>query len=141
MAAAREIVRRAAQYVSSLPGRIRREVRRERTYERGLVDSAKAWATTGDERVAALEIVLLKRTYIFPWTQLLYAEGGADKVRLVFAAHDVIVRGSGLESLLADLAAQRVTIRREPSRPDRFSAAEGRFIREIVVQKVEAERQ
>ena len=44
-----------------------------------------------------------------------------------------------LESLLADLAAQRVTIMREPSRPDRFSAAEGRFIREIVVQKVEAE--
>jgi ATP-dependent exoDNAse (exonuclease V) alpha subunit len=34
LAAAREIVRRVAQYVNSLPGRIRREVR-ERTHERG----------------------------------------------------------------------------------------------------------
>jgi hypothetical protein len=104
------------------------------------VDSGKAWAVTGEERPAALEIVLLKCTYVFPWTQFLYAEGGADEVRLAFAAHDVIVRGSGLESLLADLAAQRVTIMREPSRTDRFSASERRFIREIMVQKVEADR-
>jgi hypothetical protein len=103
------------------------------------VDSGKTWAVTGEERAAALEIVLLKRTYVLPWTQFLYAEGGADEVRLVFAAHDVIVRGNGLESLLADLAAQRVALMREPSRPDRLSAGAGRFIREIVVQKVETE--
>jgi hypothetical protein len=103
------------------------------------VDSGKAWGIAGDERSAALEIVLLKRTYVLPWAQFLYAEGGADEVRLVFAAHDVIVRGSGLESLLADLAGQRVALLREPSRPDRFPAPEGRSIREIVVQKVETE--
>jgi len=85
--------------------------------------------------------VLLKRTYVLPWAQFLYAEGEADEVRLVFAAHDLIVRGSGLESLLADLAEQRLALLREPSRPDRFSPAGGRFIREIVVQKVEADRQ
>jgi hypothetical protein len=45
--------------------------------------------------------------------QFLCAEGGAEEVRLVFAAHDVIVRGSGLESLLADLAGQRVAVGRD----------------------------
>jgi hypothetical protein len=104
------------------------------------VDRGKAWVITGGERAAALEIVLLKRTYVLPWAQFLYAEGGADEVRLVFAAHDVIVRGSGLNSLLADLAGQRLALLREPSRPERFSAPEGRSIREIVVQKVEADR-
>jgi hypothetical protein len=103
-------------------------------------DSGKGWAVTGEERPTALEIVLLKCTYVFPWTQFLYAEGCTDEVRLAFAAHDVIVRGSGLESLLADLAAQRVTIMREPLRADRFFAAERRSIREILVQKVEGDR-
>jgi hypothetical protein len=105
------------------------------------VDSGKAWAVTGEERAAALEVVLLKRTYVLPWTQFLYAEGGADEVRLVFAAHDVIVRGSGLDSLLAEVAGQRLTAIREPFRSDRLLVTERRFIREIVVQKVEADRQ
>jgi hypothetical protein len=103
------------------------------------VDNGRAWTVTEEERAAALEVVLLKSTYVFPWTQFLYAEGAADEVRLVFAAHDVIVRGSGLESLLADLAAQRVSVIRERSRHERFSGTERRFIREIVVQKVETE--
>ena len=103
------------------------------------VGSRKAWSVTGDERASALEIVLLKCTYILPWSQFLYAEGGADEVRLVFAAHDVIVRGRGLESLLEDVAAQRVALMREPPRADRFSAGSVQLIREIVVQKVEAE--
>ncbi len=103
------------------------------------VDSGKAWTVAQEERAAALEIVLLKRTYVLPWSQFLYAEGGSDEVRLVFATHDVIVRGGGLDSLLEDLAGQRLALMREPSRPDRFSAMAGRFIREIVVNRVEAE--
>lgn len=105
------------------------------------VDSGKPWAVTGEERAVALEIVLLKRTYVFPWTQFLYAEGGADEVRLVFAVHDVVVRSSGLDSLLAEVAAQRVTLIREPFRSDRFPVTERRCIREIVIQKIEADRQ
>ena len=101
--------------------------------------SGKAWIVTGEERSRALEIVLLKCTYVLPWSQSLYAVGSSDEVRLVFATQDVIVRGSGLESLLADVAAQRVVLIREPSRSDRFSAGGAHFIREIVVQKVEAE--
>ena len=101
--------------------------------------SGKAWIVSGEERASALEIVLLKCTYVLPWSQFLYAVGSADEVRLVFAAHDVIVQGSGLESLLADVAAQRVALMREPPRADRFSAGAMQCIREIVVQKVEAE--
>jgi hypothetical protein len=74
-----------------------------------------------------------------PWSQFLYAEGGEDEIRLVFVAHDVVVRGSGLSVLLADLAAQRVAAMGEPSRTQRFSIVGGRFIREIIVQKIDAD--
>jgi hypothetical protein len=103
------------------------------------VDNGKPWTIAPDERTTALEIVLLKRTYVFPWSQFLYAEGGDDEIRLVFAAHDVLVKGSGLATLLADLAAQRVAAMRELARPQRFLATSGRFIREIVVQKIDAD--
>ncbi len=83
-------------------------------------DNGKPWSIAPDERTAALEIVLLKRTYVLPWSQFLYAEGGEDEIRLVFVAHDVVVRGSGLSVLLADLAAQRVAAMREPSRTRAF---------------------
>ncbi len=36
---------------------------------------------------SCLEIVLLKRTFILPWHQFLYAEGGNDEIRLAFATH------------------------------------------------------
>jgi len=32
-------------------------------------DSGKPWSIAPDERTAALEIVLLKRTYVLPWDQ------------------------------------------------------------------------
>jgi hypothetical protein len=84
-------------------------------------DSRKSWIVNLEERPAALEITLLKRTYVLPWGQFLYAEGGNDEVRAVFAVHDVIIRGSGLDELLADMATQRIAVIHEPSRTDRFS--------------------
>ena len=102
-----------------------------------LPDSGAPWTVNLEERVAALEIVLLRRTYVLPWTQLLYAEGGDDEVRIVFAAHDIVVRGFGLVALLADVAAQRVAVLREPTRADRFHKNIRRMIREIIVQKAE----
>jgi hypothetical protein len=56
----------------------------------------------------------------------------------VFATHDVIMKGAGLMALLADLAAQNITVVQEPSRPDRFQTGADRLIREVIVQKVEA---
>ena len=49
-------------------------------------DSQKSWKTTTQERPAGLEIVLLKSTYVLPWSQFLYAEGGDDEIRAHF--HD-----------------------------------------------------
>jgi hypothetical protein len=101
-------------------------------------DSRKSWSVSLDDRVAALEIALLKRTYVLPWNQFVYAVGGDDEVHAVFATHEVIVRGSGLDELLTDMAAQRVAVMHEPVRADRLSSTGGHCIREIVVQKNEA---
>ncbi len=54
------------------------------------------------------------------------------------ATHDVIIKGAGLTALLADLAVQKVTVIEEPLRPDRFHGSVARFIREVIVQRVEA---
>ena len=102
-----------------------------------LCDSGTPWTVNLEERTPALEIVLLRRTYVLPWSQFLYAEGGEDEVRIVFAAHDIVVRGFGLAALLADVAAQRVAVLREPTRADRFHNNTRRMIREIIVQKAE----
>ena len=53
------------------------------------------------DRPLALQVVLLKQTYVLPWSQFLYAEGGNDEVRLIFSTHDVLVKGSDLNPLLA----------------------------------------
>ena len=100
-------------------------------------NSGAPWTVNLEERTPALEIVLIRRTYVLPWTQFLYAEGGEDEVRIVFAADDIVVRGSGLAALLADVAAQRMAVLREPTRADRFRSNSVRAIREIIVQKAE----
>ena len=86
---------------------------------------------------ANLEIILLKRTFVLPWSQFLFAEGGNDEIRLAFSTHDVIVTGSCLDSLLQDLSYQRLTRLQESSRPERFSSVTGPQITSISVQKVE----
>ena len=100
-------------------------------------DNRRGWSVNSDEKPAALEIVLMKRSIVLPWSQFLYAEGGDDEIRVVFATHDVIVRGAGLIPLMRDLAAQRVTAMLEPVRAERFPGCGGRFIREIAVQRIE----
>jgi hypothetical protein len=42
---------------------------------------------------------IAERSYVLPWSQFLYAEGGDDEVRLAFTTHDVLVNGSQLGSL------------------------------------------
>ena len=82
--------------------------------------------TVADEkqpRPAALHVVLHKRTYVFPWSRFIYAEGGPDQVIISFATHEVLVTGYGLTHLLADLAAQRALTLQEPHRADKFRAA------------------
>jgi hypothetical protein len=84
----------------------------------------------------ALEVVLRKATYVLPWSQFLYAEGCEDEVRLVFATHDVCVKGSGLGALLTDIAAHRLVALAEPHSPDRFLGRAAPSVREVAVRKV-----
>jgi len=83
--------------------------------------------------------MLDKRTYVLPWSQFLYAEGGDDEIRLAFATHEVVVAGSGLGSMLTDLAEQRIGRLNEPTRADRLGFGTSR-IREIRVEKVDEQR-
>ena len=103
-------------------------------------DSQRSSKTTTQERPAGLEIVLLKRTYVLPWNQFLYAEGGDDEIRVAFTTHDVVVKGGGLSSLLADLAAQRIARLQKPTRADNFSNGTGPLIRELSVTNIESNR-
>jgi hypothetical protein len=104
------------------------------------VDSEYEQRTVARERPSGLEVVLLQRTYVLPWSQFLYAEGGDDEVRLVFATHDVLVVGSGLSSMLSDLAEQRIGRLNEPTRADRLEGFGTSRIREIRVEKVSEDR-
>ena len=84
-----------------------------------------------------LEVVLLKRTFVLPWSQFLFAEGGNEEIRLAFSTHDVVVTGSRLEKLLEDLSARRLSRLEEPGRADRFGSSFGLQIASILVQKVD----
>jgi hypothetical protein len=96
----------------------------------------KAW-TTEDGRATSLQVALLKRVYVFPWGQFLYAEGTGDEVRAAFSTHDVVVKGGGLTSLLNDFAGQRVSLLREPARADKFIAGGGPRVVEVSVRKID----
>ena len=97
----------------------------------------KPWQSElGQERVYGMHVILLKREYVLPWTQFLYAEGEGDEVRAVFSTHDVLVRGAELSSLLSDLAEQRVRVLKEPGRTAKFQSTSGPRISEVEVRRV-----
>jgi hypothetical protein len=100
-------------------------------------DHETPWAVDRQRRPYGLRVVLPKRTYVLPWTQFLYAEGAADTVRAVFSMHDVVVTGSGLEALLADLAAQVVTVLQQPPRAEHFALAPGPRVLAVEVRRIE----
>ncbi len=100
----------------------------------------KPWTVNAQERLLGLEIVLLKGSYVLPWSQFLYAEGTSEEVRAVFTTHDVFVKGSGLASLLSDFAAQQISVLQEPSRTDKFSGVAGPRVIELTVRTAEESR-
>jgi hypothetical protein len=97
------------------------------------------WVISTVDKTPTLEIVLLRQTVVLSWDQFVYAEGGDDEVRIAFASHDVVVRGAGLGPLLRAIAANQVALIRESGRSEGFPSQAGRFIREIVVRKIEVE--
>jgi hypothetical protein len=87
----------------------------------------------------ALRVIVLKHSYVLPWNQFLYAEGGNDEIHLIFTTHDVVVKGSNLNSLMAAIAAHGLAYIQTPVRPDRFVNPAGPAIHEIFVKKAEQE--
>ena len=96
------------------------------------------WTVDRERRAYGLRVVLPKRTYVLPWVQFLYAEGAPDTVQAVFSMHDVIVTGCGLEALLADFAAQAVTLLQQPLRAETFLPASGPRVSTVEVRRIEA---
>jgi hypothetical protein len=102
------------------------------------VDKNKAsWVISAADQPPALEIVSLRQSVIISWNQFVYAEGGDDEVRIAFSSHDVVVKGAGLAPLLPAIAANRVSLIRASDRSERFREPAVRFVREIVVHKIE----
>src|SRR5713226_7984625 len=101
------------------------------------VGNEKPWAVDRERRPYGMRVVLPKRTYVLPWTQFLYAEGAPDTVRAVFSMRDVLVSGCGLEALLADFAAQVVTVLQQPPRVDNFLRAPGPRVLAVEVRRIE----
>ncbi|HZL55881.1 MAG TPA: hypothetical protein VFC21_02300 [Bryobacteraceae bacterium] len=99
------------------------------------VDRQRNGKAIGPEREIGLEIVLLKRTYVLPWSQFLYAEGGDDEIRAVFTTHDAIVRGTAMTGLLARLASQRICPLQEPACTDRLDESSGPIVRQSIVER------
>lgn len=84
-----------------------------------------------------LEVKLLRRTYVFPWSQFLFADGDADEIRIAFSTHDVVISGTMLDTLLADVAAQRVIALKEPVRAEYFASFSDPQITKIFIKKSE----
>jgi hypothetical protein len=101
------------------------------------VVDARAWTIDPERRPYGLRVLLPKRSYVLPWAQFLYAEGAPDTVRAVFSMHDVVVTGSGLDALLADFAAQVVTVLRHPPRAEHFAPAPGPRVLSVEVRRIE----
>ncbi len=88
------------------------------------VDRTSPWVISStEERPPALEVKLLKQTFVFSWNQFVSAEGGDDELRIAFASHDVIVRGAGLSVLLEAVSANKVSLVQLLFNLDRISSA------------------
>ena len=86
---------------------------------------------------AGVQIKLIKRAYVFPWSQFLFAEGGADEIRMAFSTHDVVISGRKLDTLLEEIAKQYVKLLKEPVRAESFAAFPDLQITGISIKKAE----
>ena len=91
----------------------------------------------------ALVVKLRKHVHILPYCRFIHAEGNNAEVKIVFASHQITVKGSGLAQLLSALASQRIIRIGEPTESEvRFSVRgaasdryEGPSIQTILVEE------
>ena len=74
------------------------------------VDSEYEWRTVARERPSGLEVVLFlgSKPMCSRGASFFMRRAGTTRSDSVFATHDVVVAGSGLSSMLTDLAEQRI---------------------------------
>jgi hypothetical protein len=96
-------------------------------------DFKRAWRVAENGRPTGLVVHLRQRSYVWPWSLFLYAEGTDAEVRAVFHTHVVSVQGAGLTSLLSDLAAQAVSELAEPDRTAKFTPSVGAHLSAVTV--------
>ena len=92
---------------------------------------------THGNHATGLQVRLIKRTYVFPWSQFVFAEGDADEIRIAFSTHDVVITGAKLDTLLTDITAQRVSSLKEPVRAEKFASFSNSQITKISIKKAE----
>ena len=97
------------------------------------------WTISRDGRSPALEVVTAKQTVVLAWSQFVFAESSDDEIRIAFASHDVVVRGTGLSPLLQAITSQQAVSIRQSARHEVFPAQAARFIREIEVRRIDAD--
>ena len=100
------------------------------------LDANTPWVISSTGQPPTLEIATFKQTVILSWNQFVLAEGAEDEIRIVFASHDIVVKGAGLDTLLRAIAAHRVVLIRETARSERFTCNPTCFITEIEVRKI-----
>jgi hypothetical protein len=138
-AAACALVRHARSQPAPTAERATAQCQRGKDMSTVSAGNQQGWRVGREHSHNALEVVLLERTYVLPWAQFLYAEGGDDEVRLVFATHDVLARGAGLQLLLVGLTAHRLVGLDEPTRAARFGdGSAGRWLRELSIHKIDS---
>ena len=57
------------------------------------LSDSKTWIAREHDRPAGMEIQLLKRTLVLPWSQFLYAEGDDERISVTFATHGISISG------------------------------------------------
>ena len=72
-----------------------------------------------------------------PWSQFVFAEGGADEIRMAFSTHDIVITGEGLNKLLPEITDQRLSLLKEPVRAESFTPFSAPQITGISIKKVE----
>jgi len=88
-------------------------------------------------QIAGIQINLIKRTYVLPWSQFLFAEGSADEIRMVFSTHDVVISGRKLDTLFEVITKQHVKLLKEPFRSESFASSSEQQITGISIKKME----
>lgn len=94
------------------------------------------WTTVEDTRLGGSPVVLLRHAFALSWAHFLYAQGDDAEVRAFWTTHELVIKGSGLRSLLEELASQRLEAIFESPRASRFGQA-GPMVAEIDITKLE----